>query len=281
MIPFGYITEWRAQAPWPTDAQVEQDLILSRAVVAMFAVPEVAGLLAFRGGTALYKLHLSPPARYSEDIDLVQIDPGPIGPALDAIRRALDPWLGSPKRTTREGRVVLLYRMSSEGQPSIPMRLKIEINSREHFSEFGVEERAFSVESPWFTGTATVRTYQLDELLGTKLRALYQRKKGRDLFDLYIASRKAQVDPGRIVECFTRYLEHDDARVTRAEFEMNLEEKLSDPTFASDIAPLVATGIEWAVKDAASFLYREILPRLPGEPWKGGERASRKGTELT
>jgi predicted nucleotidyltransferase component of viral defense system len=281
VIPFDYITEWRAQAPWTTDAQIEQDLVLSRAVVTMFAVPDVAGSLAFRGGTALYKLHLRAAARYSEDIDLVQVEPGPIGPVLDAIRRAIDPWLGFPKRTTREGRVVLLYRMSSESQPSVPMRLKIEINSREHFTVFGIQNEELSVQSRWFTGTATVRTYHLDELLGTKLRALYQRKKGRDVFDLYIASRLAKVDPRRIVECFTRYLEHDGVRVTRAELEMNLDEKLSDPTFASDIAPLVASGVEWTVEDAASFLYREVLPLLPGDAWKRGERSSRRGTELT
>lgn len=58
MIPFDFITEWRAEAPWAADAQVEQDLILSRALVAMFSVPEVAQRLAFRGGTALYKLHV-------------------------------------------------------------------------------------------------------------------------------------------------------------------------------------------------------------------------------
>ena len=62
-----------------------------------------------------------------------------------------------------------------------------------------------------------MKTYQLDELLGTMLRALYQRKKGRDLFDLFIASRRAKVDPPRVVECFTRYLEHDGKRVTRAD----------------------------------------------------------------
>ena len=68
--------------------------------------------LAFRGGTALYKLHLRPAARYSEDIDLVQITAGPIGGVLDAIRRALDPWLGLPRRTTKEGRIVLVYRIA-------------------------------------------------------------------------------------------------------------------------------------------------------------------------
>jgi len=61
MIPFDFITEWRAEAPWATDAQVEQDLILSRAIVSIFKQTEVSGALAFRGGTALYKLHLRPP----------------------------------------------------------------------------------------------------------------------------------------------------------------------------------------------------------------------------
>jgi len=271
VIPFDYITEWRAEAPWTVEAQVEQDLILTRAVVTMFAEPEVARLLAFRGGTALYKLHLRPAARYSEDIDLVQVTAGPIGGVLDAIRRALDPWLGVPRRTTKEGRIVLTYRMSSEGQPPFPMRLKVEINSREHFSVFGVEERELAVRSRWFTGTATVQTYQLDELLGTKLRALYQRKKGRDLFDLFIASRRANVDPARVVECFVRYLEHDGKRITRAELEMNLRAKLSDDTFLSDVAPLVAPDTAWSADDAAGYVLHEILPLLPGEPWRGGE----------
>jgi predicted nucleotidyltransferase component of viral defense system len=271
VIPFDYITEWRVEAPWATEAQVEQDLILSRAIVHIFTEPEVSRVLAFRGGTALYKLHLRPPARYSEDIDLVQVVPGPIGGVLDAIRRTLDPWLGVPRRDVKEGRVVLMYRMTSEGQPPVPLRLKVEINSREHFSVFGIDEREFVVRSRWYTASARIKTYQLDELLGTKLRALYQRRKGRDLFDIFIASRSAHVSPTRVVETFRRYLEHGGHRITRAEFEMNLHEKLADPTFLADIAPLVAPGVEWSRDDAAEFVQREILPLLPGEPWKRPE----------
>ncbi|MCX7031451.1 MAG: nucleotidyl transferase AbiEii/AbiGii toxin family protein [Spirochaetes bacterium] len=281
MIPFDYITEWRAEAPWTVEAQVEQDLILSRAVVALFAEPEVTPLLAFRGGTALYKLHLRPAARYSDDIDLVQVIAGPIGGVLDAIRHALDPWLGLPQRSIKEGRVVLVYRMTTEGQPPVPMRLKVEINAREHFSVFGVEEREFAVRSRWFSGTAAVKTYPLDELLGTTLRALYQRKKGRDLFDLFIAGRRAKVDPARVVECFVRYLEHDGKRVTRAEFEMNLHDKLSDDTFLSDVTPLVAPDVVWSIGDAAGYVQRELLPLLPGEAWRGGVEPSLRGPDGT
>jgi predicted nucleotidyltransferase component of viral defense system len=234
----------------------------------MFAVPEVAGLLAFRGGTALYKLHLRPPARYSEDIDLVQIDPGPIGPALDAIRRALDPWLGSPKRTTREGRVVLLYRMSSEGQPSIPMRLKIEINSREHFTEHGHLSLPFEVRSEWWSGTAGITTFTLDELLGTKLRALYQRRKGRDLFDLWYALSHGQASADRIVVCFERYLREEGHRVARAVLEENVAKKLTDRQFRADMTGLLRPGIEWDIDDAGRFVMEHLLAKLPGESWK-------------
>jgi predicted nucleotidyltransferase component of viral defense system len=269
VIPFDFITEWRGRAPWVRDIQVEQDLVIARALVEIFSQEEVARTLAFRGGTALYKLHLNPPARYSEDIDLVQTEAGPIGGVLGALHAALDPWLGQPRRTVKEGGVTLVYRMTSEGQPPVPMRLKVEINTREHFSVLGFEARPFAMTSRWFSGAARVRTYALDELLGTKLRALYQRKKGRDLFDLWNAGRQTGVDPARVVECFQRYLEHDGARVSRAEMEMNLRGKFSDPAFAADIGPLLAPGVDWDPAAAADYVQRELAARLPGEPWKG------------
>jgi len=152
MIPRAHITEWRASAPWSRDAWVEQDLIISRALIAIFAVPALANSLAFRGGTALYKLYMHPAARYSEDIDLVQIRPEPIGDTLDLLRGALDPWLGVPQRKLKEGRVNLVYGLESEASPPVKMRLKIEINSREHFTELGFASVPYQVESRWFLG---------------------------------------------------------------------------------------------------------------------------------
>lgn len=63
MIPKDYITAWRAHAPWRQDAQVEQDLVISRAIVEMYRVDDIADRLAFRGGTAIYKLYVQPAAR--------------------------------------------------------------------------------------------------------------------------------------------------------------------------------------------------------------------------
>ena len=216
MIPRDYITQWRERAPWSEDFQVEQDLVISRALVEIFADPVLAGALAFRGGTALYKLYLTPPARYSEDIDLVQVKPGPAGPVMDGLRQVLDPWLGQARWKQSEGRVTFGYRFQSEDVPVIRLRLKVEINTREHFAVLGFTKLPFPVGSRWYSGRADITTFELDELLATKMRALYQRRKGRDLFDLAIGLADGRSDAGRIVAAFREYMERDGTPVTWA-----------------------------------------------------------------
>lgn len=159
MIPEAAVTYWRNVVPWPQDAQVEQDLILSRALIEIFQEPALSQALLLRGGTALHKLFISPPPRYSEDIDLVQTAAGPIGPVLDAIRARLDPLLGKPRRENNPDNVTLRYRMESEIPPVTPLRLKVEINTREHFPVFGKVGRSYSIRSPWFEGWAEIQTY--------------------------------------------------------------------------------------------------------------------------
>ncbi len=87
-------------------------------------------MLALRGGTALYKLHLEPAARYSEDIDLVQTNAEPAGRMMKALRGVLVPWLGKPKWKQTEGRVTFAYRFDSQDVPPLGLRLKVEINIR-------------------------------------------------------------------------------------------------------------------------------------------------------
>lgn len=273
MIPQDFITEWKRHAPWPQNDQVEQDLIISRAMVEIFSHPLLMENLAFRGGTALYKLHI-PAIRYSEDIDLVQANPGPIGPVMDALQEKLNNWLGKPAREQSDDGVTLKYRMVSE--EALPMRLKVEINSREHFSVLGLERRRFDVSSRWFSGGASILTYKLDELLGTKVRALYQRKKGRDLFDLLEAFRATEAQPKRVITCFLRYMEHEGHKVSRAEFEKNLLEKLDDPRFLQDIKPLLISGNEWNHHEAAEYVMSELVALIPGEPWRG-KKKEKKG----
>ena len=270
MIPRAYLTAWRGTVPWADDGQVEQDLVLSRALVDIFIDPAVADLLVLRGGTALHKLMLPPPVRYSEDIDLVQRGTGQIGDILDAIRARLDPWLGKPRRERGPAAVTISYRFDSEALPVRPLRLKIEINTREHFAVLEIQKRRLALDTPWYRGEAEVGIYHLDELLGTKLRALYQRKKGRDLFDLWLAMDRGPTDAASIVSCFRRYMDHGGTPVSRAEFEANLAAKAGDRAFQEDLRPLLAPVVKYDPVIALEVVRRRLLSRLPGRPWRGG-----------
>jgi hypothetical protein len=132
MIPAQNIIAWSRSVPWAEQRQVEQDLIISRALVELFNDPLLRDQLRFRGGTALNKLHLPKPLRYSEDIDLVRTTAGPIGPVLDAVRGVLQPWLGQARFDQSDVAPKLRFRVPAEDQASpAPIRLKVEINTRE------------------------------------------------------------------------------------------------------------------------------------------------------
>lgn len=275
MIPQANITAWRPNAPWADDAQVEQDLVLTRALVELFSEPTLTGTIALRGGTALHKLFLRPASRYSEDIDLVQTEAGPIGAILDTCRANLDPWLGKPTRSRAEGRVSLVYRFDSEIPPVRSLRLKIEINTREHFTVLGFSRRQVAVVNPWYTGEAEVVTFEIDELLATKLRALYQRRKGRDLFDLWLSIVSGVLDPERVTACFGEYMRREGHPISRAQYEQNLHEKQADRTFLEDIRPLLRADLDYDGAAALKQVCEVIIKKLPGTPWRGpGEEAA-------
>lgn len=262
MIPSDFVTEWRSNAPWIENAQVEQDLVISKALVEIFSHPVLHETLAFRGGTALYKLHLRPAARYSEDIDLVQVKAEPAGPVMDALHEALDPWLGKPKYKQTDARVTFTYQFQSEDAPSIPLKLKIEINTREHFVVYGFKEVPFEVSSRWFAGSCHIKSYDLNELLGTKLRALYQRKKGRDLFDLAVALKNPASNPDKIIEVFYKYMGHEGRDVSKKQFSDNFAEKLLDKNFVADIGPLLSSGFTWEINGMAALVNNLLIERL-------------------
>jgi len=262
VIPRSNVTAWRNVAPWADDAQVEQDLVLSRALVELFSDPRLAGSFALRGGTALHKAALAGPVRYSEDIDLVQVLPGPVKTLFDVLHDRVDPWLGKHNYEHRGHSIRAVWRFQTETVPVQPMRLKIEANTREHFALLGIREVSISVDNPWFCGSASISTFALDELLGTKLRALYQRKKGRDLFDLYEVGRRVDVKLDQVVEVFREYVRREGLAIGRKEFEANLEAKVADLHFRRDVTPLLAPGISFDIDAAVAWVRNELLPRF-------------------
>jgi len=272
MIPAMHLAAWGRKVPWSERRQVEQDLIICRAIVAIFGDAFLRSELRFRGGTALHKLHFPVPLRYSEDLDLVRTKAGPIGPVLDGVRRVLEPWLGKANFDQSPVAPKLRFRMEAEDGPP-PIRLKIEINTSEIEAYDTPWQTTYAVESPWFNGTAEVSTYSREELLSTKLRALLQRNKGRDLFDLARAlDYFPELNAGRVAECFGLYLARSGLTITRAVAEERMFAKLENPAFLTDLRPLLpaqeaARLNEAATHQAFARVFAGFVVRLPGEPW--------------
>ena len=260
MIPEFAIREWGEQVPWTETEQVEQDLLICRALTEIYKDPYLASHLAFRGGTALHKLFLSPQPRYSEDIDLVQVKAEPIKETYDRIREALS-FLGEPK--VKKHNNTLIFRLESEIIPVVPIHLKVEINCKEHFNVLPMQEVPFSVSNKWYNGECHVLTYQLDELVGTKLRALYQRRKGRDLYDLYKALTLSDVNIAHVLACYQKYMEFVVDHVpTYKEFIINMEDKMQDDEFLGDTKQLLRPDEEFNPHKGYEVVRTLLIDRL-------------------
>jgi predicted nucleotidyltransferase component of viral defense system len=263
MIPRPHIAKWQEHAPWNDFSQVEQDLIISRALVDIFSDDFLKENLAFRGGTALHKLYLHPAPRYSEYIDLVQIKEGPIKPIMERLNKVIT--FFEEKRTTqvRGHGAKALYRFTSEYE-GIRMRLKLEINCKEHFNVLDWVDFPFEIETEWFSGKAKIRTYNINELLGTKLRALFQRSKGRDLFDLDYSRKHIDLDYEQIITCFKEYISFATGKrpPSKKEFLLNIEEKEVCAEFTGDMEALLRPEIKYNQSDAFQWLKKELIEKM-------------------
>ena len=266
MIPERYITEWSEQAPWVVNKFIEQDLIVCRALVSIYSDAFLAEHLAFRGGTALGKLYLKPQPRYSEDIDLVQVQAEPIKETIDHLRDALA-WLGEPVVKQKKHNNTLVFKVQPTDMDAGEIHLKVEINCKEHFSVLPMVRVPFKVENSWFSGECEVLTYELAELTGTKLRAVYQRRKGRDLFDLWkILTLVPEIDRERVMQSYERYLGFTASHLpTYKEFVMNMEEKLQDEEFLADTDLILGPEVEYDAVVAWTKVLDELVVRLRKE----------------
>jgi predicted nucleotidyltransferase component of viral defense system len=263
MISKPYIAKWQEHAPWKQFSQVEQDLVISRALVEIFSDDFLRENLAFRGGTALHKLYLNPAPRYSEDIDLVQIKAGPIKPIMQRINEVIT-FFEEPRKTQVKGHgAKALYRFTSEYE-EIRLRLKLEINCKEHFNVLDWVNFPFEIDNEWFSGKALIKTYSINELLGTKLRALYQRSKGRDLFDLDYSRLNMELNINEIIHCFKEYVTFATGNrpPSKKEFLINIEEKENDPNFTGDMEALLRQEIEYNQEAAFEWLKNELIEKI-------------------
>ena len=259
MIPAAAITQWGLTRPWPTRDQVEQDLLLARTIIAIYEHPLLKEELVFRGGTCLHQVHLSAPLRYSEDLDFVRTTHRPIGPIIDALREvAQEIGLNVAQVAVGKYPKVKFSAPAASGGPDL--RIKVEINTYETSPARPLLDLPFAVASSWFSGACSLQTFTVAELLSTKLRALYQRKKGRDVFDLWLGLDQLGVDPAEIVACFEPYRP---SGYTSALAVANLREKLQSPDFVGDLSLLVANPpANYDIDVAVARIEKDLLSKV-------------------
>ena len=165
------------------------------------------------------------------------------------------------------------FRVEAEDGSGVPIRLKIEINTREVEAFDAATALPLEVANPWFSGRAAISTFSREEMLATKLRALLQRKKGRDLYDLAHALDVFEaLDADRIVEMFGQYLALSGQSISRAQAQARMFAKLANPRFLLDMRPLLPTAqVEALTAESTAESFRRLfvilIDRLPGEPW--------------
>ena len=262
MVPAVSLDAWRQQAPWPNEIDVEQDLILTRLIVDVACHPLLGDELAFRGGTCLHKLHAPRAARYSDDLDYVRTTTGPVQEIMAALREILLA-AGLEEDDYAQKRDAVSMRFDAQPTSGLGrIRVKIEINTRETTPRFDHVRLPLRIDNPWFAAQAHVQTFELVELLGTKLRALYQRRKGRDLFDLWLGLTRLEVASHQVIAAFHHYLELTGTEISRADFERNLADKLNHRGFRADLDQLLAEPPAGYDIDVAAALVQERLVAL-------------------
>jgi predicted nucleotidyltransferase component of viral defense system len=264
--------------PWAAPHQVEQDLLLCQSMAALFRDDFLSSQIAMRGGTLLHKVHLAPATRYSEDIDLVVVGDRPRDHIEKGIRRVLGDVLGPPvnsvwgqiklavRNLARPSEVLrMTYSVRSVIEPSRTLTIVVEANVTEREPHRPVVPLPFRFDFRGKPVEARIIGYELHEMLGTKMRALFQRRRGRDLFDLYWALTQSPtaVDPGAIISSFQHYLRQEGAIARRAEYVGRLEAHLQDRGFCSDMQALLRNGIHYDPRVAGEFVKAHLLNMLP------------------
>jgi predicted nucleotidyltransferase component of viral defense system len=284
MMQQTHLTAWQSWAPWPKRSQVEQDLRLSRGVAAIFADDVLREHLAMRGGTVLHKAHLAPAARYSQDIDLVLVKAMGTDTLDQHLRRVLAPVLGHPsdsriadawlaiRNVLRPSKIL---RMACKFVPLGLQReetIKVEVNLNESASLYPLVDVTLDVlDEDGEHAQATARSYDINEMLGTKTRALMQREQGRDLFDLSHAWQRSSagatpyaVDGAKAMEAFAWYLEKEGTQFSAQEANAQLDTHLTKRAFRHDMDTLLRPGMPVFDVDQAATLVREVYFRHLG-----------------
>ncbi len=288
MFKKDFIKEWGDVVPWEEDYRLLQDLVISRALVEFFSDEYLRDEHRYRGGTALNKLHYPESYRYSEDIDMARMKPGPNGPVLDRLREILEPWLGEGQYKPSQVASKLLFEvanLSSEGRGNI---LKLEMSYKDKFVLDRQVTMPFQMSHTWFSGSVEVPAFSSEEVLASKLRALLGRNKGRDLLDHDHALRnKVGLDIPHIMKMFGEFAVRLGPKISRAAAQMRMFGKMEDPYVILDDMKQVLPKEERerlsleSVRRQFKNVFEAYIELMPGKEWAFAEaRSEQFGLDL-
>jgi len=260
------------RAEWSLGQDViEKDYVLGWLLSGIAENAELANTWVFKGGTCLRKCYYET-YRFSEDLDFTIIEGGPEEPAhLLRIFEDVVAWVReasgielvvddrSFKRTrNRRGRATTLGKVAYRGpnaSPSMP-KVKLDLTSDELLVAPGVLR---PIGHPYrdMLPQACVLSYSIAELFGEKLRALAERCRPRDLYDVVHLHRHpdliGRADPVR--HALERKCEHTGIEVPSADtirsspFRAEIEEEWENMLGHQLPRPLVPFSAFWSALD--------------------------------
>ncbi len=170
------------------------------------------------------------------------------------------------RNTVKPSRVLrMTYSLPSIIESGRMLDIVVEANVTERKPHFPVVAIPFSFPFRDKSVQTQIKGYDIHEMLGTKMRAMFQRRRGRDLFDLYWALTKSTspIQPAGIIESFQHYMKQEGTKAGRAEFIGILDAHLRDRGFCSDMEPLLRTGISYDPQVAGLYVKTNLLSLLP------------------
>lgn len=193
---------------------------------------------------------------------------------MNHIRQRIEQWIGRrPKVTFKHFLTKLVLRTESTDEHTSQLRIKIEINTRDLCSYDEPIELPFKMENSWFTGETKIPTYSREEMIATKLRAMLQRNKGRDLYDIdHALNVFDDLDIDHIIVLFGKYLSASENSISRAEAQSRMFQKFNDSPLLDDMHPLLPLKqskrlTKNAAEQAFWKVFDTIICILPGDDW--------------
>ena len=111
--------------------------------------------------------------------------------------------------------------------------------------------------SSYYSGKSSIKTFHSSELIASKIRALYQRSKGRDLYDIWLALTEYKLDTDKILAAFPLYRPDG---LTKDIMIENLNAKLDNPQFKEDMKNLMRYDAPpYNPENAGNFVASELL----------------------